>query len=65
MNSVMTALKLPGVMANLMVKIDPPKVQAAFPLTGCISHIKSCSCSRVTAPQLRVGTVVSLWLFLQ
>lgn len=38
----MTALKLPGVMANLMVKIDPPKVQAVHPLTGCISHSKSC-----------------------
>lgn len=38
----MIALKLPRVTANLMAKIQPPKALAALPLTGCVSHGKSC-----------------------
>lgn len=38
----MIALKLPGVTANLMAKIQPPKTPATLPFTGCISHGESC-----------------------
>lgn len=40
--SLTIALKLPGVTANLMAKIEPPKAPAALLLAGCVSHGESC-----------------------
>ena len=39
---IMIALKLPGVTANLMAKIQPLKALAALLLAACVSHGESC-----------------------